>query len=430
MSPRSGKKSLSGFEMRTSWRPIFTVLVSPQDGEGRRPRRRRARRRARRRRPRPAARPRRHPPACADNVINEGALTVGTDNPAYPPWFGGGTKKGSTWKINDPSTGKGFESAVAYAVAKQLGFAPTKVTWVYVPFTEVVRARARSRSTSTSTRSRTRRRARRSSTSAVRTTTSTRRSSCSRERRSRACSSIGRPADVQARRAARHDELRLHRRSTSSRRSSPPCTSRTIAAVSGAEERSRSTASSSTCRRRSTSPRCRCRTRRSSASSRRPPGGEHFGMVFAKGNPLAACVNRALAVAAEERAARSASSRSGWRRRPAHRSSARAGAGRPPLADPRPRRRAPAASRSRSLSTVVVFGVLVARSSRTSPGWPEVKETFFDWDEFKASFPEIARAFKLNVKIFCIAEVFILVFALAARRAPQPARAGVLPAAA
>ena len=72
--------------------------------------------------------------ACADNVIHAGTLTVGTDNPAYPPWFGGGTKKGSAWKINDPSTGKGFESAVVYAVAKKLGFAPANVTWVYVPF--------------------------------------------------------------------------------------------------------------------------------------------------------------------------------------------------------------------------------------------------------------------------------------------------------
>jgi len=47
-----------------------------------------------------------------------------------------------------------------------------------------------------------------------------------------------------------------------------------------------------------------------------------------------------------------------------------------------------------------------------SPGWEEVKTTFFDWDVFRASFPEIADAFKLNVKIFCVAEVFILAFAL------------------
>ncbi len=51
-----------------------------------------------------------------------GTLTIGTDNPAYPPWYAGGAPKGSTWKINDPNNGKGFESAVAYAVAKQLGF--------------------------------------------------------------------------------------------------------------------------------------------------------------------------------------------------------------------------------------------------------------------------------------------------------------------
>jgi polar amino acid transport system substrate-binding protein len=72
--------------------------------------------------------------ACADNVIQPGTLTVGTDNPAFPPWFGGGTKKGSSWKINDPSTGKGFESAVVYAVAKKLGFTHANVNWVYTPF--------------------------------------------------------------------------------------------------------------------------------------------------------------------------------------------------------------------------------------------------------------------------------------------------------
>jgi polar amino acid transport system substrate-binding protein len=72
--------------------------------------------------------------ACADNVIQPGTLTVGTDNPAFPPWFGGGTKKGSPWKINDPSTGKGFESAVVYAVATKLGFSHSNVKWVYTPF--------------------------------------------------------------------------------------------------------------------------------------------------------------------------------------------------------------------------------------------------------------------------------------------------------
>src|SRR3954470_19789422 len=68
------------------------------------------------------------------DLVDAGKLTIGTDNPAYPPWFGGGAPKGSKWKINDPTTAKGFESAVAYAVAKQLGFTKADVKWVYTPF--------------------------------------------------------------------------------------------------------------------------------------------------------------------------------------------------------------------------------------------------------------------------------------------------------
>jgi polar amino acid transport system substrate-binding protein len=65
------------------------------------------------------------PAKCAQgHTLKSGVLTVGTDSPAYDPWF----------KNNDPSNGKGFESAVAYAVAKQLGFDKSKVTWVKVPF--------------------------------------------------------------------------------------------------------------------------------------------------------------------------------------------------------------------------------------------------------------------------------------------------------
>jgi polar amino acid transport system substrate-binding protein len=68
------------------------------------------------------------------NLVSSGKLTIGTDNPAYPPWYAGGTPKGSKWKINDPNTGKGYESAVAYAIAKQLGFSKSQVSWTYVPF--------------------------------------------------------------------------------------------------------------------------------------------------------------------------------------------------------------------------------------------------------------------------------------------------------
>jgi polar amino acid transport system substrate-binding protein len=71
-------------------------------------------------------------PAASCPTISSGTLTIGTDNPAYPPWFGG--SEGHKWKISDPYSGKGYESAVAYAVAKQLGFPRAKVKWVYVPF--------------------------------------------------------------------------------------------------------------------------------------------------------------------------------------------------------------------------------------------------------------------------------------------------------
>src|ERR671930_1553740 len=62
-------------------------------------------------------------------------------------------------------------------------------------------------------------------------------------------------------------------------------------------------------------------------------------------------------------------------------------------------------------STVVFFTVLILVVTN-SPGWPEVKSAFFDPGVFKDSFPEILRAFWTNIKLFCIAEVFILVFAL------------------
>ncbi len=57
-------------------------------------------------------------------LVTPGTLTVATDQPAYDPWFSN----------NDPTNGKGFESAVAYAVAKELGFTKQQVKWVVEPF--------------------------------------------------------------------------------------------------------------------------------------------------------------------------------------------------------------------------------------------------------------------------------------------------------
>jgi polar amino acid transport system substrate-binding protein len=75
------------------------------------------------------------PSPCAKDslqLVSSGKLTIGTDNPAYPPWFGG-TPQGE-WKISDPESGKGFESAVAFAVAEEMGFTKDEVEWTVVPF--------------------------------------------------------------------------------------------------------------------------------------------------------------------------------------------------------------------------------------------------------------------------------------------------------
>jgi polar amino acid transport system substrate-binding protein len=67
------------------------------------------------------------PDPCAKDQLalkTAGQLTVGTDKPAYQPYF----------EDDDPANGKGFESAVAYAVAEKLGFTKDEVKWTVVPF--------------------------------------------------------------------------------------------------------------------------------------------------------------------------------------------------------------------------------------------------------------------------------------------------------
>ena len=58
------------------------------------------------------------------DTLKSGTLTIGTDKPAFPPYF----------EDNDPTNGKGFESATAYAIADQLGFSSDQVEWTVVPF--------------------------------------------------------------------------------------------------------------------------------------------------------------------------------------------------------------------------------------------------------------------------------------------------------
>jgi polar amino acid transport system permease protein len=66
-----------------------------------------------------------------------------------------------------------------------------------------------------------------------------------------------------------------------------------------------------------------------------------------------------------------------------------------------------------ALASTVVFVGIVVVAIVNSAGWPAVRKAFFEGKLFTGSFPEIAHAFLLNIRIFCIAEAVILVFALA-----------------
>jgi polar amino acid transport system substrate-binding protein len=89
--------------------------------------------------PSPSPSPSPSPDPCAPaslTTVTAGTLTIGTDNPAYPPYYAvpatGNAPK--PWQLGDPTNGQGFESAFAYALAAKLGFAKDKVTWIVVPF--------------------------------------------------------------------------------------------------------------------------------------------------------------------------------------------------------------------------------------------------------------------------------------------------------
>ncbi len=74
-------------------------------------------------------------------VKTPGTFTIGTDNPAFPPYFSEpveGETATEPWELGDPTNGRGFESAIAYALAEQLGFSEDQVTWIPVPFNNAI----------------------------------------------------------------------------------------------------------------------------------------------------------------------------------------------------------------------------------------------------------------------------------------------------
>ncbi len=78
--------------------------------------------------------------ACANDSLAtkaEGRLTIGTDNPAFPPYWdppAEGEEATDPWELGDPTNKRGFEGAVAWAVAERLGFGDDTVDFIAVPF--------------------------------------------------------------------------------------------------------------------------------------------------------------------------------------------------------------------------------------------------------------------------------------------------------
>ena len=226
------------------------------------------------------------PDACLRDdldTIEPGVLTVGTDTPAFPPYF----------DDDDPTNGKGFESAVAYAIADQLGFATDEVKWIRVPFNSsyapgpkkfdfdinqisITPARAKQRRLLGAVLHDPAGRARGRRTRDVASATSVAELKDAK---------IGVQVGTTSLDAV---EPVIDAVASSRRSSTTPTTS------CARSRRSRSTRSWSTCRRRSTCATPRSRAPRSSASSRRP-GGDDWGVVLEKGSTLTACVNQALA---------------------------------------------------------------------------------------------------------------------------------------
>ena len=340
------------------------------------------------------------------NLVKSGKLTIGTDNPAYPPWYAGGTPKGSKWKINDPTTGKGFESAVAYAVAKQLGFSKQPGDVDVRPVQQVVRARpeeVRLRHQPDLLHAGAREGRHFSGSyydvnQAIVVLKGTKIASVQHVAGPEAATSSARSS---GRRATR----------TSSDMIKPtqqPAVYDNAGRGRGAEEQAD--------RRPRRRPADRVlRDRRAGAELEDPravPDRDAAASTSAWCSRRATrcpCVEQGARDAAGERHARSdpaAVAGEGDRRAGPEVAPALAGSRQVALGGDGRR-----AASSIALASTVVFFALVVVAITHAPGWPEVSSTFFDWDEFRRRSPRSPRV-QAEHEDLLIAEVFILVFAL------------------
>jgi polar amino acid transport system substrate-binding protein len=81
------------------------------------------------------------PDACAPGNLalkTAGTLTIGADNPAYPPYYEPSETNTEPWELGDPTNGQGFEGAVAAALAGEMGFAGDTTTWIVTTFNNAI----------------------------------------------------------------------------------------------------------------------------------------------------------------------------------------------------------------------------------------------------------------------------------------------------
>ena len=336
--------------------------------------------------------------ACATdqlNLVSDGTLTIGTDNPAFPPWFQ--DAEGAPWDPTTEPTKMGYEAAVAYAVAGELGFSDDAVKWVVVPFDNVFRPGPKDFDFDIN------------QTSYLPARDQAVDFSDSYYDVEQAVVTLGDSDFAGATSLADLKGAKLGAQvGTTSLNAindviqpdaEPNVYSTNNDAVSALQNGQIDglvvdypTSLFVTA----------VQVENGKVVGRLPAEGqEYFGLVFEEGNPLRDCVNEALA-ALRDAGMLDDSPRSGSKARLLRSSNSLV------IAGGRSDRR----STLIAAASTVVFAVLAVLLVTNAPGWPAVKEAFFNKEVFRESLEVIPEAFLLNIKIFLIAEALILVVAL------------------
>ena len=331
-------------------------------------------------------------------------LTVATDNPAYPPYF----------EDNDPTNGEGFESAVAYAIGDQLGYPKAKVKWTEESFNSSfapgpkdfdfdvnqisitpVREKAVDFSAPYYTANQ--------AVVALKSSDAARRNRWKNCRTPQLGVQVG-TTSLEAAEAEIDPNSRPEVFNSSNDVVQALKNEQIDAVVVDLPTALYLTAVQV--------------PEATVVGQFSAPGGDQWGALLEKDSALTACVSEAIEELESSGELEKITDRWMSQAAGAPELQLMPGRGSPiPPSDRRLEREAAKRRRHRrgqaiaAISSVVVLGGL-ATLILTSPGWPEVRETFFNWEVFKDSFPDVLEAFWLDVKIFLIAELAILAVGL------------------